>query len=81
MAELCGAASGLLAFSAMIFCGLYAGNRIETIVLRAVGGLIGGYVLGVLVGWIGTMVVRDNVDVDVDDDNTPEDEVPVETAS
>ncbi|MFQ5410716.1 MAG: hypothetical protein ACE5EC_00395 [Phycisphaerae bacterium] len=81
MAALCGAASGLMAFSAMLFCGLWAGNRIETIVLRAVGGLLGGYVLGSLVGWIGTIVVRDNVNVAVDEEDAPNEEATIETVS
>ncbi len=81
MAELCGAASGLMAFSAMLFCGMWAGNRVETIVLRAVGGLLGGYVLGSLVGWMGTIVVRDNVAISVEEEATPDDEASIETVS
>jgi len=81
VAELCGAASGLMAFSAMLFCGMWAGNRVETIVLRAVGGLLGGYVLGSLVGWMGTIVVRDNVAISVEEEATPDDEASIETVS
>lgn len=59
MAQLCGASCGLLVFSAMIACGMMAGNPVETITLRAIGGLFGGLVLGMVAGWIGTIVVRD----------------------
>lgn len=72
MAQVCGAASGLLAFSAMIVCGMCAGNRAETIILRALGGLFGGYCLGTLVGWIGTTVLRDGVRVAADEESTDE---------
>ncbi len=59
MAQLCGASCGLLLFSAMVVCGMMAGNPVETIVVRAIGGLLGGLMLGTVAGWIGTVVVQD----------------------
>lgn len=50
----------------MIICGLVAGNPVEVIILRAVGGLFGGLMLGTLAGWLGTLVVQENVDVSTD---------------
>jgi len=52
----------LLVFSAMIICGLVAGNPVDVIILRAVGGLFGGLMLGTLAGWLATLIVRENVD-------------------
>ncbi len=63
MTQLSGVTCGLLVFSAMIVCGLTAGNPVEVIILRAVGGLFGGLMLGTLAGWLGTLVVRENVEV------------------
>ncbi len=60
MARVCGACCGLLVFSAIILCGLLAGNSAEHIMLRAVFGLLAGYLLGSLSGWIGTCIVRDD---------------------
>ena len=68
MARLCGASCGLLLFSAMIFCGILAGNPAEVIVLRAVGGLFGGLFLGMLAGCIGVLIVRDNVKSSLEDE-------------
>lgn len=59
MAQLCGASCGLLLFSAMVVCGLLAGNPVEIIAVRAIGGLFGGLMFGMVVGWIGTIVVQD----------------------
>lgn len=66
MTQLSGVTCGLLVFSAMIICGLMAGNPVEVIILRAVGGLFGGLMLGSLAGWIGTLIVRENVEVATD---------------
>lgn len=60
MARVCGACCGLLVFSAIILCGMLAGNSVEHIILRAVFGLVAGYLLGALSGWIGTCIVRDD---------------------
>ncbi|MCG8406203.1 MAG: hypothetical protein MI923_13485 [Phycisphaerales bacterium] len=62
MVQLCGVCCGLLLFSAMIICGLLSGNAVEVIILRAVGGLFGGLLLGMLTGWVGTLIVEENVD-------------------
>ena len=79
MAQLCGACFGLLAFSAMIVCGMFAGNPPEKIVLRAVVGLFAGFVLGVVAGWIGLCIVKDNaVDDQSDTPETPPEAVEVE---
>lgn len=56
---MCGACFGLLLFSAMIVCGMLAGNSVEGIVLRAVFGLFGGFVMGLVVGWVGVLVVAE----------------------
>lgn len=61
MAQVCGACCGLLLFSAMIVCGMLADNSVQRIVLRAVAGLFGGYVLGTVSGWIGMIVIRENL--------------------
>lgn len=66
MTQLSGVTCGLLVFSAMIVCGLMAGNPVEVIILRAVGGLFGGLVLGSLAGWLGMLIVQENVDVAAD---------------
>jgi len=63
---LCGASCGLLVFSAMILCGLLAANPAEIIVLRALGGLFTGFLLGLLVGWIGTLLMQENVEITAD---------------
>ncbi|MFQ5430017.1 MAG: hypothetical protein ACE5E1_06870 [Phycisphaerae bacterium] len=68
MARLYGASCGLLVFGAMIVCGLYAGNPPETIILRAIGGLFGGLVLGLLAGWVGAFVVKDHIRVPAEAD-------------
>lgn len=47
-------------FSALILNGLYLGIRIETIVLRAVAGLFGGLVLGLVMGRLAVLVFNDN---------------------
>jgi len=61
MARLYGVCLGLLLFSAIIVSGIFAGNSAERIVLRAVVGLLGGFVVGTTAGWIGLSIVRDNV--------------------
>jgi hypothetical protein len=59
VARLSGACCGLILFSGMLVCGLLAGNQPESIVLRALVGLIGGVLLGSLAGWIGLHIVND----------------------
>ncbi len=73
MARLYGVCLGLLLFSAIIICGMLAGNSAERIVLRAVLGLVGGFVVGATAGWIGLSIVKDNVPVyDGEAARTPE---------
>lgn len=55
----------------MIVCGLLAGNPVPQIVLRALLGLLGGFILGSLAGWIGVCVVRDNVPTFDNDETMP----------
>ncbi len=74
MSRLCGASFGLLLFSAMVVCGLLADNPVPQIVLRALLGLLGGFILGSLAGWIGVCVVRDNVPTFEGDENMPVEE-------
>ncbi len=80
MAQLCGACSGLLVFSAVILCGLLTGNPVEIIVQRAVFGLFAGFLLGATLGCVGKHIVRDNVtassDENVPQEPTSDDEVP-----
>ncbi len=66
MSRLCGACSGLLVFSAMIVCGLAAGNAVEVIVQRALWGMLGGLLLGGLAGYVAEMVVRENTQVNAE---------------
>jgi len=66
----------------MIFCGMMAENPIQTTVLRALTGLFSGYVLGVLTGWVGMSVVRENAGaVDGDAPATSEEVEPSRTRS
>lgn len=74
MARLCGACCGLLIFSAMIVGGLASGNPATRIMIRAMVGLGGGYLLGVLVGWIGAFIVNDQLDRSISDDAASLDE-------
>lgn len=60
MAELCGSSCGLLFFSAMILRGLAAGNPPESILLRALAGLVVGFALGAIAGFIAERIVREN---------------------
>ena len=55
-----GACLGLLLFSALILCGMAVGNSPQKIVLRALVGLAGGFVVGSVAGWIAMSVVKDN---------------------
>ena len=61
MVRLCGACLGLLVFSAMIVRGLLVGNPPEVILERALIGLVGGTLLGCVAGWLGSIVVADNL--------------------
>jgi uncharacterized membrane protein YeaQ/YmgE (transglycosylase-associated protein family) len=72
VAQLCGASCGLLLFSAMVVCGMIAGNPVETITVRAIGGLFGGLMLGMVAGWIGTIVVQDIAQTSGGDDEVVE---------
>ncbi|MBI5763882.1 MAG: hypothetical protein HZA51_10200 [Planctomycetes bacterium] len=61
MARLCGVCCGLVVFSAMILRGLAVGNTPQVIILRAVTGLFAGLVLGCVVGWLGMILIRDQL--------------------
>ena len=61
MAQLCGVCSGLVVFSAMILRGMLVGNPPQVVILRALIGLVGALVLGQIVGWIGGILMRDNL--------------------
>ena len=51
----------------MIVCGMWAGNPVPGIVSRALIGLLGGFVLGSLAGWIGAHIVRENAGAEARD--------------
>lgn len=68
MARLCGACCGLTIFSAMIVCGLMAGNAVEMILGRAIVGLFAGVILGAATGWIALFIVQDNLEKDASQD-------------
>jgi predicted lipid-binding transport protein (Tim44 family) len=59
LTRLSAAIVGLLAFAGCIIVGLVAGNPFETIILRALGGLLAGMVLGLAVGWLAQRVVEE----------------------
>ena len=59
LTRLSAAIVGLLAFAGCIIVGLLADNPFETILLRALGGLAGGMVLGSAVGWLAQRVVEE----------------------
>ncbi|MFQ5422398.1 MAG: hypothetical protein ACE5F9_00295 [Phycisphaerae bacterium] len=61
MARLCGACLGLLLFGAMIARGLVVDNPPDVILKRALIGLFGGMVLGLVMGRIASVVVMDNL--------------------
>ncbi len=60
MVRLCGAALGFLAFGVTVLLGLFAGNPVETILLRAVWALVLFCAGGLLVGWIAWRVLDDH---------------------
>lgn len=55
----------------MIVCGMVAGNSVSSIIARALVGLLGGFVLGSLSGWIGVHVVCENAGAQADDAAPP----------
>lgn len=59
--RLCGACLGLLVFSGMILRGLSVGNPVDVILSRALIGLFAGVAIGVTLGRVGAVVVRDNL--------------------
>lgn len=61
MARLCGACCGLVVFSAMVLSGIAAGHSAQHVLLRAVTGMFAALILGNVVGWVGMVLVRDNV--------------------
>lgn len=56
----------------MTVCGLFAGNPPAQILLRALAGLFAGAALGGICGWIGTVVVNDQLDKFKTESETPE---------
>ncbi len=60
LTRLSAAIVGLLAFAGCIIVGLLARNPFETTILRALGGLGGGMLLGSAVGWLAQRLVEDN---------------------
>ncbi|HUN80354.1 MAG TPA: hypothetical protein VMV81_02480 [Phycisphaerae bacterium] len=75
MTKATGACCGLLVFSAMILRGLLVGNEPQVVITRALIGMAAAIVLGQFVGWIGSVIVRDNLpeepSVDATDDTIP----------
>ncbi len=59
--RLCGACLGLLVFSGMILRGLGAGNPVDVILTRALIGLFAGVAIGIALGRVGAVVIRDNL--------------------
>lgn len=55
-----GAQVGLLTFSVAVFAGLMAGNSAATILLRAVGGMVIGMLVGQFAAWAARQVLRDH---------------------
>ncbi|MFW6155212.1 MAG: hypothetical protein ACOC95_08350 [Planctomycetota bacterium] len=60
LTRLSAAIVGLLAFAGCILVGLVVDNPLETTLLRALGGLAGGMVLGSAVGWFAQRLVEEN---------------------
>ncbi len=59
----------------MIVCGLMAGNPVQSIILRSLCGLMGGFALGTVSGWIGTLIVKENTDTQPGDNaESPEED-------
>lgn len=56
-----GACLGLMVFSVMIVRGLLVGNPTQLILERALVGMLGGVGIGLVAGWIGLIVVADNL--------------------
>lgn len=56
-----GAQLGLLAFSAAIIAGLWAGNSVSTILLRAVFAMFLASLVGQLIAWTARLVLRDHL--------------------
>ena len=61
MARSIGAQLGLLAFTAAIVAGLYAGNSPTTILVRALLVMLVACACGQAVGWAGKQVLRDHL--------------------
>lgn len=67
MASIFGAACGLLAFAAMILRGLMAGNAVDVILIRALGGLFGFLIVGTIAGYLAARVLEDRSAIPGDD--------------
>jgi len=52
---------GLLAFSATIFAGVWAGNEPTIILERALWSLIFFLILGAICGWLAQMVINEHI--------------------
>ena len=79
MARLCGACCGLVVFSAMIIRGTLAGNSAQQIILRSVTGMFAALLLGGAVGWVGMVLVRDNLPKPPPEPDASEQEVEAST--
>jgi hypothetical protein len=52
---------GLLAFSAAIFAGVWAGNDMTTVLIRAIWALFSFLVLGAVFGWMAQTVINEHI--------------------
>lgn len=61
MIRRCAACMGLLGFCGAIVCGLWAGNRAETVLIRALWVMVAFVLVGSAVAWVGLQVVQDHL--------------------
>ena len=66
MVKLIAGSLSLLAFSAAIFAGLWAGNEMLTILTRAWWAMILFLILGAVIGWMAQVVVNEHVKGEMD---------------
>lgn len=62
----------LLAFSAAIFAGLWAGNQPSAILVRAWWSMIMFLALGAAIGWMGQIVVNEYIKKNTEAENGSE---------
>jgi len=55
-----------LAFSAAIFAGLWAGNELTAIILRAWWAMILFLILGALIGWMAQTMIDEHIKSEAD---------------